>query len=115
MVDLADLKLRVAAACDAFSNSLHGICRGFESAQVEVMGRFLNHCDQEERLRSLLELVPSLPQKAKPRTKKHVCRQLRPPEVEKLIAAYQAGVPIKELVPHQATFARFTSSRSVLS
>jgi hypothetical protein len=62
------------------------------------MGRYLNHSDQGERLRDLLQIVPSGSQTVNVRTKKQVCRQLRPAEIEELIAGYHAGTPIKDLV-----------------
>jgi hypothetical protein len=62
------------------------------------MGRYSNHCDQGERLRSLLAIVPSCSQNVGTRSRKHVCRRLRPPEIEELIAGYKAGAPIKALV-----------------
>jgi hypothetical protein len=76
---------------------------------VEVMGRYLNHSDQGERLRDLLEMVPSGSQTAKTRTKKQVCRRLRPAEIEELLAGYKAGVPIKALV------AQFKIDRSTVT
>jgi hypothetical protein len=62
------------------------------------MGRYLNHSDQGERLRALLEIVPSGSQTAKTRTRKQVCRRLKSSEVDELLTDYKAGAPIKALV-----------------
>ena len=61
------------------------------------MGRYLNHCDQGERLRILLEMVPLGPKQVNPRTPKRVFRRLEPTKVDDLIQGYVDGVPIKEL------------------
>jgi len=70
---------------------------GFESAQVEVIGRFSNHCDQGERLRELLEMVPSGPRRAISQTRKQIHRRRRPPEIDELVAGYQAGSTVYQL------------------
>ena len=59
--------------------------------RVEVMGRYLNHSDQGECLRSLLEIVPSGSKTAKTRTPRRVCRRLEPSKVEELIRATPMG------------------------
>jgi DNA-directed RNA polymerase specialized sigma24 family protein len=66
-------------------------------AEVEVMGRYLNHSDQGECLRNLLEMVPSGPKTTKTRTHRRVCRRLEPSKVEELIRGYSEGVPVDEL------------------
>jgi hypothetical protein len=64
---------------------------------VEVMGRYLNHSDQGECLRNLLEMVASGPKTAKTRTPRRVCRRLEPSKVEELIRGYSDTVPVDEL------------------
>jgi len=61
------------------------------------MGRYLNHSDQGECLRNLLEMVPSGSRTAKTRTPRRVCRRLDPPRVEELIKGYSEGVSVDEL------------------
>jgi len=58
---------------------------------VEVMGRYSNHADPGERLRVLVEMVPSGPLEVELRKAKQVQRRLRTAEVEELVANYQAG------------------------
>lgn len=57
------------------------------------MGRYLNHSDQGECLRTLLEMVPSGSKTAKTRTPRRVCRRLEPSKVEELIQGYSDGAP----------------------
>src|ERR1700684_1750283 len=64
---------------------------------VEVMGRYLNHSDQGECLRNLLEMVPSGSKTAKTRTPRRVCRRLDPTRVEDLIRGYADGIPVDDL------------------
>ena len=61
------------------------------------MGRYLNHSDQGECIRTLLEMVPSGPKTAKTRTQRRVCRRLEPSMVEELIRGYADGVLVDEL------------------
>jgi DNA-directed RNA polymerase specialized sigma24 family protein len=61
------------------------------------MGRYLNHSDQGECLRNLLEMVPSGSKTAKTRTPRRVCRRLDPSKVEELIQGYSDGIPVDEL------------------
>ncbi len=55
------------------------------------MGRYLNHADQGERLRELLEMAPSWSQRVKTRTKR-TFRRLETHRVIALLAAYENGV-----------------------
>jgi hypothetical protein len=64
------------------------------------MGRYLNHSDQEERLRALLEIVPSGSKVTKTQTKKQVHRRLRPAQIEELATGYQAGSTVYQLAKH---------------
>jgi transposase-like protein len=64
---------------------------------VEVMGRYLNPSDQGERLRDLLQIVPSRPKTVNTRTKKAVHRRLGPTQVEELVTGYQAGATVYQL------------------
>lgn len=61
------------------------------------MGRYLNHSDQGECLRNLLEMLPSGSKTAKVRTPRRVCRRLDPSRVEDLIRGYIEGVPVDDL------------------
>ena len=61
------------------------------------MGRYLNHSDQGECLRNLLEMVPTGSKTARTRTRRRVCRRLEPAKVAELIQAYSDGVPVDEL------------------
>lgn len=61
------------------------------------MGRYLNHSDQGECLRILLEMVPSGPKTDKTRTPRRVCRRLESSKVEELIKGYAEGVPVDAL------------------
>ncbi len=61
------------------------------------MGRYLNHSDQGECLRNLLEMVPSGSKTAKTRTPRRVCRRLDPTRVEDLIRGYADGIPVDDL------------------
>jgi len=63
----------------------------------EVMGRYSNLCDQGERLRALLEMVPEGPSTAIPRTIKQIQRRLRGAEIDQLVASYRAGATVYEL------------------
>jgi len=70
---------------------------GRYSNRVEVMGRYLNHSDQGECLRNLLEMVPYGSKTAKTRTPRRVCRRLEPSKVAELIQGYADGVPVNVL------------------
>jgi hypothetical protein len=67
---------------------------------VEVMGRYSNHADPGERLRVLVEMVPSGPLEVELRKAKQVQRRLRTAEVEELVANYQAGGKVNDLAAH---------------
>jgi len=61
------------------------------------MGRYSNLCDQGERLRELLQMVPKGPSRAIPRTSRQTQRRLRGPEIDELVTGYQAGATVYEL------------------
>jgi hypothetical protein len=61
------------------------------------MGRYLNPCDQGKHLRQVLEMVPSGPQTAIPRTPKEIHRRLQPLQVDEVVRRYLAGATLKEL------------------
>jgi DNA invertase Pin-like site-specific DNA recombinase len=61
------------------------------------MGRYLNRSNQGERLHDLLQIVPSSPKPVNSRTPKAIHRRLRPEQVEKLVAGYQAGSTVYQL------------------
>jgi hypothetical protein len=64
---------------------------------VEVMGRYLNPCDQGERLHDLLQIVPSGPKTVNSRTPKAIHRRLRPSQVDELVTGYNAGSTVYQL------------------
>jgi hypothetical protein len=63
---------------------------------VEVLGRYLNRSDPGERLRHILETVPSGPQIGIPRTPKQVHRGLQPGQVDEIVDLYLAGATLKD-------------------
>jgi len=73
----------------------------------EVIGRYSNHCEQGERLRDLVEMVPNGPSRGNVQTKKQIHRRLRPPEIDQLVAGYEAGATVYQLANdfriHRAT------------
>jgi hypothetical protein len=81
------------------------------------MGRYLNPSDQGERLRQVLEMVPSGPQTAIPRTPKQVHRRLQPLQVDEVVSQYLAGATLKELGKqyqvHQTTISELLEQRGV--
>jgi hypothetical protein len=64
---------------------------------VEALGRYSNLCDQAERLRNLLEIVPEGPREVNLRTSKQVQHRLEPTEVDRLKRAYGSGATLREL------------------
>jgi len=64
---------------------------------VDLLGRYSNHCDQGERLRILVEMVPSGPSEVNLRTPKQVQRRLKTAETVELLADYQIGIKVKDL------------------
>lgn len=64
---------------------------------VEVLGRYLNPCDQGERIHDLLQIVPSSSKTVNVRTPKAIYRRLRPEQVEELVIGYQAGSTVYQL------------------
>ena len=82
---------------DGSSKGVKVYLRGRYSNRVEVLGRYLNHSDQGERLRTLLKVVPSGYKTAKTRTPRRVCRRLEPAKVEELIQGYVGGVLVADL------------------
>ena len=81
------------------------------------MGRYSNLCDQGERLRSLLEMVPSGPLEPIPRTIKQKQRRLRGAEIDKLVADYLIGATVYELAEqfgvHRSTVSDVLERRGV--
>jgi hypothetical protein len=77
---------------------------------VEVLGRYSNHADQEERIRRVLELGPEAHSGANSRPPKQVQRRLRPDEIDDLVAQYLAGETIQALAAHHYIH-RFTVSQ----
>ena len=61
------------------------------------MGRYSNLCEQGERFRELLEMVPSGPLKPTSRTIRKNQRRLRDAELDRLVAGYQSGATVYEL------------------
>ena len=68
-----------------------------QTLPVEVMGRNLNHSNQGECLRNLLEMVHLGPKRRKLEPQRRVCRRLEPSKVEELIQGYSDGVPVDVL------------------
>ncbi len=64
---------------------------------MEVLGRYSNLCDQGERVRTLIEMVPEGPKQATVRTPRQVQHRLNSARVDQLIARYRAGAEINEL------------------
>lgn len=64
---------------------------------VDLVGRYSNHFDQGERLRSLIEMVPNGVSQVNVRTKRQVHRRLRPHEIDELVVGYRAGATVYEL------------------
>jgi hypothetical protein len=63
-----------------------------------MLGRYLNHSEQGERLKEILEITPSGPSSPILRTPKRVCRQLDASKVAELVQRYREGLPIDKLV-----------------
>jgi hypothetical protein len=84
---------------------------------VEVLGRYLNPCEQGERLKTLLEIVPQGARKPKTRTKKQRQRRLTAKQTEELVAAYQAGIGVVDLAKlfnlHRYTVSKHLTRRGV--
>jgi hypothetical protein len=64
---------------------------------VEVLGRYSNLCDQEKRVRKVLEIVPDGPPKVNARSPKQHQRRLTAPEIQKLKLAYKSGATLRDL------------------
>ena len=81
------------------------------------MGRYLNHSDQGERLRAVLEMAPLGPQPAIPGTPKQVHRRLRPDQVDQVVCLYLAGATLKELGKqfqvHRTTLSELLERRGI--
>ena len=84
---------------------------------MEVMGRYLNPSDQGERLRDLLQIVPSGPKAAVPRTPRRVFRRLEPAQVDRMVAAYLCGGTLKEVAQqfriHRTTVSQLLEQRGI--
>ena len=65
---------------------------------MEVLRSYLNCQDQGKRISQILNIVPSRAISVNPRTKKHVRKQFDDSEVAQLLADYEAGVFMKDLV-----------------
>ena len=64
---------------------------------MEVMGRYLNHSDQGERVHDLLQIVPSRPKPVNSRTPKAIHRRLRAAQLEELVIGYKTGSTLHQL------------------
>jgi hypothetical protein len=64
---------------------------------VEVLGRYSNLCDQRERLRNLLQIVPEGPPNVNLRTSKQFQNRLEPAEIHLLKQAYRSGATLRDL------------------
>jgi hypothetical protein len=87
------------------------------SNPVEVAGRYSNLCEQGERLRELLEMVPGGSLPAISRTLRQAQRRLRGAEIEKLVTAYLCGSTVYELADqfdvHRHTVSEILERRGV--
>jgi len=74
---------------------------------VELIGRYSNPCEQGERLRDLVEMVPKGSPEVSAGPRKQVHRRLRPAETEKLVVGYLDGLTVYQLADqfgiHRAT------------
>jgi hypothetical protein len=61
------------------------------------MGKYLNHSEQGECIRAVLEIVPSGDSEPIPRTPKRCRPTLEPGELDDLAEAYMSGNSIKDL------------------
>jgi hypothetical protein len=80
--------------------SMSGRAHRFKSHQVEVIGSYSKLSEQGKRLRNLREMRPGPAPEPVLRNPKQAQKRLRPDEIEMLIAAYRAGIPIRELAAH---------------
>ena len=62
-----------------------------------MLGRYLNRSEQGERIREVIQIVPSGPSQAVPRTPKRVIRRLDATRMAELVQGYLDGVPVDEL------------------
>jgi hypothetical protein len=65
---------------------------------VEMLGRYVNHSEQGERLREVLNIAPSGSFGPVLRPQKRVCRRLDAIKVAELVEGYAEGLAIDELV-----------------
>lgn len=63
-----------------------------------MLGRYLNHSEQGERLKEILEIAPSGVPAPILRTRKRVCKRLDAARVAELVEDYAEGLPIDKLV-----------------
>ena len=84
---------------------------------MEVLGRYSNHADQEERIRRVLELGPVGRSEVNSRPPKQVQRRLCSSEIDELVAQYLAGETIQALATqhqiHRFTVGRLLDRRQV--
>jgi transposase-like protein len=64
---------------------------------VEVIRRYSNRADQEQRLRNLLDIVPAESEIPKPRTPKRICKTLTESQIEAIVQGYLKGDRYKDL------------------
>ena len=64
---------------------------------MEVLGRYSNLRDQDERVHVLLEMTPAGPRRAKVRTPRQAQRRLTADEVHYLVSQYRAGSKVTEI------------------
>lgn len=84
---------------------------------VGVLGHYSNRADQGERICELLAVRLSELKTDTIRTSKQVHRRLRPDQVEKVVAGYQAGATLRELGErfsvHRTTVSELLEQRGV--
>ncbi len=64
---------------------------------VEVLGRYSNLRDQDERIQNLLKIVPEGSPEVNLRTSRQVQHRLQTHEVDDLVSRYRAGAKVGEL------------------
>jgi hypothetical protein len=67
---------------------------------VEVLGRYSNRADQEQRIARLLQMALSESREPISKTIKQVHRRLSQDQIDELVVAYRAGATLQELSDH---------------
>ena len=62
-----------------------------------MLGRYSHLCEQGERLKALLEMVPQGSSEPFPQPPKRVAHRLEPSQIEEIVAGYAAGICVTQL------------------